>query len=192
MSPCVDAFGNAVACPQHPLLDERLVHAEVHPGARVMLIGEAPGEKEVEEGRPFVGPAGEFLDETLDDNGFRLDHLYITNVVKHRPLKISQSGTMKDRRPCAVEIRAYRPWLASEIARIEPKLIIALGNVAMQWFCGSKYRITRVRGKSLTWKGTSVLPTFHPSYVRRHALASQTRKDWERDLRVAFRSISQR
>ena len=120
-----------------------------------MFIGEAPGQREDEMGRPFVGPAGKFLDELLESIGLKREDVYISNVVKYRP--------PNNRDPSDEEKEQCKPWLMLEIALIKPKVIVPLGKHALQHFF-KKLSITSAHGKpqKLTEKIT-VFPIYHPA-----------------------------
>jgi DNA polymerase len=135
--------------------------------ARVMLIGEQPGLYEDREGVPFVGPAGQLLDRALGEAGLDRSTLYLTNTVKH--FKYETRGTAKlHKRANAAEQAACRMWLAAELLRVKPKLVVGLGAMAAQTMFGNAFRITRERG---AWRplgeGTQGLATWHPSAVLR-------------------------
>jgi len=135
--------------------------------AQVMLIGEQPGLHEDREGVPFVGPAGQLLDRALGEAGLDRSALYLTNTVKH--FKYETRGTAKlHKRANAAEQAACRMWLAAELLRVKPKLVVGLGAMAAQTMFGNAFRITRERG---VWRpldeGTQGLATWHPSAVLR-------------------------
>jgi uracil-DNA glycosylase family protein len=135
--------------------------------ARVMLIGEQPGLYEDREGVPFVGPAGQLLDRAMGEAGLDRSTLYLTNAVKH--FKYETRGTAKlHKRANAAEQAACRMWLAAELLRVQPKLVVGLGAMAAQTMFGNTFRITRERG---AWRplGEDVrgLATWHPSAVLR-------------------------
>jgi DNA polymerase len=135
--------------------------------AQVMLIGEQPGLNEDREGVPFVGPAGQLLDRALGEAGLDRSTLYLTNTVKH--FKYETRGTAKlHKRANAAEQAACRMWLAAELLRVKPKLVVGLGAMAAQTMFGNAFRITRERG---VWRplgeGTQGLATWHPSAVLR-------------------------
>jgi DNA polymerase len=136
-------------------------------GAQVMLIGEQPGLHEDREGVPFVGPAGQLLDRALGEAGLDRAMLYLTNTVKH--FKYETRGTAKlHKRANAAEQAACRMWLAAELLRVKPKLVVGLGAMAAQTMFGNAFRITAERG---VWRplGDEVrgLATWHPSAVLR-------------------------
>jgi len=131
------------------------VLGEGNPNADIMFIGEAPGQKENELGRPFVGPAGKFLDELLESIGFKREDVYISNVVKYRP--------PGNRDPLPEEKDQCMPWLKMEIAIIKPKVIVPLGRHALQHFF-QKLNMTSAHGKPQKISDTlTVFPIYHPA-----------------------------
>lgn len=136
------------------------------PGAQVMLIGEAPGREEVQAGRPFVGKAGKNLDSFLEATGLAREELYLTNVVKFRPVRISSKGTVSNRPPSQEEISLCTPYLEAEIAQINPRLILTLGNVALQAMLGREAKIGQYHGKTaVTAGGRIVFALYHPASI---------------------------
>jgi len=135
------------------------------PDARLVLVGEAPGEHEDRLGLPFVGPAGRLLDQLLAEVGLDRATLYITNVVKHRPW-VQQGAQRKNRTPRASEIAACRPWLEAELTLLRPQIAVCLGAVAARALLGKQFRLTEQRGQ---WFATPAIPhvlaTLHPAYV---------------------------
>src|ERR687896_675424 len=117
-------------------------------GARVMLVGEQPGDKEDRAGRPFVGPAGRELDRGLEAAGIARDEAYVTNVVKH--FKFEERGRRRiHQTPKRFEIDACKPWLAAELETVEPEALVLLGATAAKALLGSSFRVTRHRGELL-------------------------------------------
>ena len=147
--------------------------------AVVMLIGEQPGDAEDKAGEPFVGPAGKLLDRALADAGISPEVTYTTNAVKHFRWKPDPRGGKRriHERPETRHVRACWPWLAEELARVEPRLVVTLGAIAGQALFGGSFRITVVRGTRISWsapgpsEGTTrevtVVPTIHPAAVLR-------------------------
>lgn len=149
--------------------------------ARVMLVGEQPGDVEDRRGEPFVGPAGRLLDQALAEAGLERNALYVTNAVKHFRWKATASGKRRlHQRPDAHHVDACRPWLSAEIAVVRPRVVVALGATATQSLFGSGFRLTTHRGERLGWppergpyagsERDSVeyaLTTIHPSAVLR-------------------------
>lgn len=113
----------------------------------VMLIGEAPGEQESLQGRPFVGKAGKNLDSFLDVLSLSREDIYITNVVKIRPTKVSDKGRVSNRPPNREELALFTPYLMEEILRVQPQMIVTLGNVALRALCGGKAAIGDMHGR---------------------------------------------
>jgi uracil-DNA glycosylase family protein len=138
--------------------------------ARIMLVGEQPGDREDIEGRPFVGPAGRVLADALQEAGVDRDETYVTNVVKH--FKFKPRGKRRiHSKPNAVEIRACRQWLHAELEVVDPTLVVCLGATAAQAVIGRNFRVTKQRGEVLPWPDgaadRSVMATLHPSAILR-------------------------
>ncbi len=138
----------------------KLVFGEGDPGARLMFVGEAPGEQEDLQGRPFVGKAGELLTRLIEKMGFGRDGVYIANTVKCRP--------PGNRNPLDDEIAACMPFLERQIEIIGPRVIMTLGSVATRALLGDVGSISKARGKTFRYRGIPVVPTFHPSYLLRN------------------------
>jgi DNA polymerase len=144
------------------------VFGEGGENARMLLLGEQPGDQEDRAGAPFVGPAGRILDEALDAAGIDRDAVYVTNVVKHFKWKPGPRGKRRiHQRPDRSEEIACRPWLEAEVARVHPELIVCLGATAAQALLGRSFRVTRQHGEILTSDLGLVLATIHPSAVLR-------------------------
>lgn len=154
----------ARSCEACPLAATRrsVVYGEGSAEAELMFVGEGPGAREDETGRPFVGPAGQLLTRILASGGFSREEVYIGNIVKCRP--------PGNRDPLPPEMRACEHWLLEQITLIRPRIIVALGNVAQRYFLGSDGPgITRVRGQFFPWRdGIEIMPMFHPSYLLRN------------------------
>jgi uracil-DNA glycosylase len=135
--------------------------------AKVMFIGEQPGNDEDLQGRPFVGPAGKLLDKLLAEAGIERADAYVTNVVKH--FKWVRQGKRRiHKKPRASEIAACKPWLEAEIALIQPVAIVCLGASAAQALLGAKFRVTQHRGEFIESPlAPYVMATVHPSSVLR-------------------------
>jgi DNA polymerase len=163
--------------------------------AIAMFVGEQPGDQEDLAGKPFVGPAGQLLDEILQQVGIDRSACYVTNAVKH--FKFETRGKRRiHSKPNAREMSACRPWLEAEIAAIKPRMIIALGATAAQTLMGPQFRITASRGKIFTQTQWSpwVMATIHPSALLRipdPVLQRQTREQFVEDLRVVSRTIQE-
>jgi uracil-DNA glycosylase family protein len=135
--------------------------------ARVMFVGEQPGDQEDKVGRPFVGPAGRLLDQALTVAGIDRRDVYVTNVVKH--FKWEPRGKRRlHQKPNAREIAACRPWLDAEIAVVKPDIIVCLGSTAAQALLGRSFRVTKMRARPVPSPlAPKVLATVHPSSVLR-------------------------
>lgn len=140
-----------------------LVHGEGEIGARVMLVGEAPGEQETLQGRPFVGKAGKNLDEFLELAGLERSQLYVTNAVKFRPTKRSAAGRTVNRPPTREEVSLFLPWLRREIELVAPEVIVTLGNVPLRALTGPKAVIGDVHGAFQDADGLRLYPMYHPA-----------------------------
>jgi uracil-DNA glycosylase family protein len=160
--------------------------------ARVMLVGEQPGDREDLEGRPFVGPAGRLLDDALAAAGLARPEIYLTNAVKH--FKWVPKGKRRlHQKPSAREIAACRPWLEAELEALDPEVVVALGATAAQSLMGPAFRVTRDRRKifpDVPWANAFVA-TVHPSSILRgdptERAASQAA--FIRDLEVVARLL---
>lgn len=146
--------------------------------ARVVLVGEQPGNEEDLKGKPFVGPAGKLLDRALEDAGIDRDEAYVTNVVKH--FKWERRGKNRiHKKPNAAEIRACLPWLRAELRQLRPAILVCLGATAAQALLGRDFRVTTQRGQVLRSDlAEYVVATVHPSSI----LRQQTSEDREREL----------
>jgi uracil-DNA glycosylase len=136
-------------------------------GARVMLVGEQPGDAEDLAGQPFVGPAGRLLDRVLAEAGLARADVYVTNVVKH--FKWEPRGKRRiHTKPNAAEIAACRPWLETEIALVRPRALVCLGATAAQALLGRTFRVSERRGEFVESSlAPLVMATVHPSSVLR-------------------------
>jgi uracil-DNA glycosylase len=144
------------------------VFGEGPPDARVMFVGEQPGDEEDKAGHPFVGPSGRLLDAALEAAGIDRGSVYVTNAVKHfKFVRKELTRRRLHKKPTPAEVRACRPWLETEIRLIEPDLIVALGSTAAQALLGPAFRVSQQRGKVVESEWGPVLATVHPSAVLR-------------------------
>jgi uracil-DNA glycosylase len=145
------------------------VFGEGPPQARVVMVGEQPGDQEDRVGKPFVGPAGQILDEALKAAEIDRSLVYVTNVVKH--FKWEPRGKRRlHLRPDREEVAACLPWFEAEIAAVQPRVIVCLGATAAQALLGSGFRVTRERGQLLaSTLGPPIMATVHPSSILRAA-----------------------
>lgn len=151
--------------------------------ARLMFIGEAPGEEEDAQGIPFVGKAGQLLDKMIATMGLTREGVYIANVCKFRPdMPMGASG---NRKPTPQEMQACLPFLRAQIAIIRPQVIVALGATAVEGlFQMPRAPIMKMRGTWLERDGCPVMPTYHPAYLLRNESLAEKRKVWEDLLQV--------
>jgi DNA polymerase len=156
--------------------------------AKVMLVGEQPGDKEDLAGHPFVGPAGAMLDRALKDAGIDRKTAYVTNAVKH--FKFVPRGKIRlHQKPATPEIRACRPWYERELATIKPDLVVAMGATAAQCVLGKITPINKNRGRPIDLpEGPKGLVTVHPSYLLRLPDEAAKAREYARfvaDLQIA-------
>ncbi|WP_433082711.1 UdgX family uracil-DNA binding protein [Dactylosporangium sp. CA-052675] len=147
--------------------------------ARMLVVGEQPGDVEDRRGHPFVGPSGKVLDRAFGAAGLDRDSIYLTNAVKHFKHRPAAPGKRRlHQTPDRTEIVACRPWLVAELARIRPAKVVVLGATAAKALLGPAFRVTRERGKALPWPASAEHPedfegdgvlvaTIHPSAVLR-------------------------
>lgn len=168
---------------------QHVVVSRGNPSAPLLLIGEAPGAQEDEQGRPFVGRAGQLLDRMLESVGLDSERdAYICNVIKCRP--------PDNRRPTAVEIASCRPFLWRQIALVNPRLILLVGATALEGVLGIKGGITRLRGQWRNGEGEGLegrllMPILHPSYLLRNPSREQGSPKWHtwQDLKEVKRRL---
>lgn len=149
--------------------------------SRIMFVGEGPGAVEDDTGRPFVGASGRLLTDILKAAGFSREEVYITNIVKCRP--------PENREPAPEEVLRCERWLEAQIALLRPRIIVTLGNTPLKWFLHSNEGgITKMRGRWFTWRGASLMPMYHPSYLLRNdsrRKGSPKEQTW-RDIQEVF------
>ncbi len=186
------AAAGCTACPLH-LTGTQTVFGEGPSDATTMLVGEQPGDQEDRQGRPFVGPAGQILDQALEDAGIDRSRTYVTNAVKH--FKWMPRGKRRlHARPSSMEIRACRPWLEAEIALVRPRLLICLGAIAAQALIGPDFRVSRDRGRFIrSALAPYLLATVHPSSILRvpdETAREAAMRNFVADLRKAAEILS--
>jgi uracil-DNA glycosylase len=189
-----EAAAGCRGCPLH-LAATQTVFGAGNAHARVMLVGEQPGDQEDRQGRPFVGPAGKLLDRALGEAGIDPGDAYVTNAVKH--FKFTRAEPRKRRihkAPTLREMTACGPWLAAEPAVVEPELIVVLGATAGKALLGSSFRVTQVRGtvleEEIHGRAERLVPTVHPSSVLRADDREAAYQGFVSDLEVAARVLS--
>jgi DNA polymerase len=163
--------------------------------ARVVMVGEQPGDKEDLAGRPFVGPAGGLLDRAIEEAGLVRDDVYITNVVKHFRFVVRGKKRIH-KKPATEHIRACAPWLEAELARIGPEVLVLLGATAAQAILGRSFRVTQRRGEFVESPlAPLVTATIHPSSILRAETDEDRREAFEgfaRDLRRVATALRRR
>ena len=160
-------------CQRCPLAQTRtqVVVSRGNPNADVMLIGEAPGQSEDEQGLPFVGKSGQLLDKILASVELNPDKdVYISNIVKCRP--------PENRNPSAQEIAACKSYLLEQIALVNPKIILLTGATALKGLTGEKKGISKIRGQWLEWEGYAAMAIFHPAYLLRNPSREKGKPKW--------------
>ena len=179
----------AADCRACPLWKDatQTVFGEGSQTARIMLVGEQPGDKEDLAGKPFVGPAGQMLDRALEEAGIDRSKVYVTNAVKH--FKFVPRGKIRlHQKPNTPEIKACRQWYERELAAIKPELVVAMGATAAQSVFGKITPINRNRGRLIDLEDTRALVTVHPSYLLRLPDAEAKAREYRRfveDLKLA-------
>ena len=160
--------------------------------ARLVLVGEQPGDQEDLQGKPFVGPAGRVLVKALDEAAVDRTDVYVTNAVKH--FKFTPRGNRRiHATPDAAEVAACRPWLRAELEVLRPDLVVLLGATAAKTVYGSAFRVTKQRGVVMDWpvaNGPQAMATIHPSAVLRADDQEAAFAGLVADLRVAATVLS--
>jgi uracil-DNA glycosylase len=163
-------------------LRQTMVFSTGNPEADVMLVGEAPGFDEERLREPFVGKAGQKLDNILRAMGLDRKQCYLSNIVKFRPAMSNQ--TTNNRKPTKDEMASCMPFIEQEVSIVEPKVIIALGGTAAHALLGCDLAVAKMRGSFHTFHGIALRVTYHPSYILHNEATSEKRKLWEDMLEV--------
>jgi uracil-DNA glycosylase len=186
----------AAGCRACPLwkTGTQTVFGEGSSHAKVVFVGEVPGNDEDLAGRPFVGPAGKLLDHVLEEVGIERDEIYVTNVVKH--FKWEPAGKRRiHKKPNAREIAACRPWLDTELEVIKPTILVCLGATAAQALLGRDFRVSRQRGELIESPlARFVMATVHPSSILRAPDDEQrrlAREEFAHDMKKVAQVIHQ-
>jgi uracil-DNA glycosylase family 4 len=161
-------LGECTRCKLH-LTRRHIVFGEGSERAKLVFVGEAPGEDEDRQGRPFVGKAGQLLTRIINAIGLTRDEVYITNIIKCRP--------PANRNPQQEEIATCEPFLGKQLEIIQPRIICALGTFAAQTLLKTDEKISRLRGHFHSYKGIKVMPTYHPAFLLRNP--HKKREAWE-------------
>jgi DNA polymerase len=174
-----------VKCPHLAARRHTVVFGVGDPEAKLMFVGEAPGEEEDLQGEPFVGRAGQLLTKMIVAMGLTREQVYIANIVKCRP--DMPPGVPGNRKPTKQEMETCVPYLRAQIDVIKPSVMVALGATAVEGLLGPIGTIGSLRGKFLEYRGTPLMPTYHPSYLLRNQSNTEKRKVWEDLLKVMER-----
>jgi DNA polymerase len=174
-----------VKCPHLAARRHTVVFGVGNPEAKLMFVGEAPGEDEDLKGEPFVGKAGQLLTKMIAAMGLSREQVYIANIVKCRP--DMPPGASGNRKPTKQEMETCVPYLRAQIDVIQPAVMVALGATAVEGLLGPIGTIGSLRGKFLEYGGTPLMPTYHPSYLLRNQSNTEKRKVWEDLLKVMER-----
>lgn len=166
-----------VACSDLAATRTTVVVGDFPAAARLMLVGEAPGAQEDSSGRPFVGRAGQLLDDLLAEAGIDRSATAVANVVKCRP--------PGNRPPTVAEARRCRGWLDRQVELVDPSLVVTLGGTALAWALGSGRRLADARQTLHEWRGRRLLATYHPSAAIRFGPAGAPLAALRSDLRTA-------
>jgi uracil-DNA glycosylase family 4 len=156
-----------------------------NPDADLMFIGEAPGMDEDQQGEPFVGRAGQLLTRIIKAMNFAREDVYIANILKCRPDTLP--GTFGNRPPTPTEMQTCRPYLVEQIEIIQPRVLVALGAVAVEGLLGMRGTMRELRGRWHAYNDIPLMITYHPAYLLRNQAPSEKRKVWEDMLQVLER-----
>jgi uracil-DNA glycosylase len=185
-----EAASGCTACPLYKNATQT-VFGEGPKHAKLMLVGEQPGDQEDLSGKPFIGPAGQLLDRALEEAGIDRNAVYLTNTVKH--FKWEPRGKRRiHQKPSSRDIAACRPWLEAELRIVRPGVLVCMGSTAAQALFGPSFRVTRERGKLLESEiAPRVVTTVHPSSLLRQPDEESRRREYALfvdDLRVALQA----
>ena len=168
-------------CPSLVATRTTVVVGTTSPGARLLVVGEAPGVQEDASGQPFVGRSGQLLDRLLAEAGLPRDRVSVINTIKCRP--------PDNRVPTRVETASCRPWTEAQVALLDPALVVTLGLSATRWWLGPG-TLAAVRGQVQDVGGRRVLPTYHPSAALRGGPAGEPMRLLREDLALAVRLVA--
>lgn len=172
-------------CPHLVRSRTQVVFGVGNPHAELMFVGEAPGADEDLEGEPFVGKAGQLLTKIIETMGFSRSEVYIANILKCRP--DMPEGASGNRRPTGPEMETCLPYLKEQISIIQPRVLVALGAVAMEGLLADQRPMRDLRGRWHEFNGIPLMATYHPAYLLRNQSLGEKRKVWEDMLQVLER-----
>jgi DNA polymerase len=176
-------------------LGTQTVFGEGPKRARVMIVGEQPGDQEDRAGHPFVGPSGKLLDRALEEARIDRDDVYVTNAVKHFKWERGEKSARRiHKKPNDAEVRACHPWLDEEIRLVRPEVVVCLGATAAQAIMGKSFKVTKERGRAVKApNGGTIIATVHPSSVLRAPDAdarAQAERDFLADIKKVARQLA--
>jgi len=174
-----------IRCPHLVSSRTQTVFGVGNADADLMFVGEAPGADEDAQGEPFVGRAGQLLTRIIETMGFTRTDVYIANVLKCRP--DMPKGSFGNRAPTLTEMQTCLPYLVEQIGIIRPKVLVALGAVAVEGLLGIRSSMRELRGRWHVYNETPLMITYHPAYLLRNQAPSEKRKVWEDMLLVLER-----
>lgn len=185
LAPVRERVSACTKCPHLASSRTQTVFGVGNPDADLMFVGEAPGFDEDRHGEPFVGRAGQLLTRIIKAMGFAREEVYIANVLKCRP--DMPAGAYGNRAPTPQEMQTCRPYLVEQIDIIQPKVVVALGAVAVEGLLGTRGTMRELRGRWHSYSGVPLMITYHPAYLLRNQSPSEKRKVWEDMLQVLER-----
>ena len=185
LAPVRERVSSCTKCPHLASSRTQTVFGVGNPDAELMFIGEAPGVDEDRQGEPFVGRAGQLLTRIIETMGFAREEVYIANILKCRP--DTSPGSFGNRPPTPLEMQTCRPYLVEQIDIIQPRVVVALGAVAVEGLLGTRAPMRELRGRWHSYNGIPLMITYHPAYLLRNQAPSEKRKVWEDMLQVLER-----
>jgi DNA polymerase len=177
-----DLARTCTACPELAATRHTVVVGDVVPGARLLIVGEAPGANEDEVGRPFVGKGGQLLDELMDRAGLVRAETSVLNVLKCRP--------PANRTPTRAEAVRCTGWLDRQLELLEPPLVLTLGRTALTWALGATTTLAAARGTVHEWRDRRLVASYHPSAAIRFGPNGEPRQALEADLRLVAETLA--
>ena len=185
LAPLRERVCACIRCPHLVSSRTQTVFGVGNADADLMFVGEAPGADEDAQGEPFVGRAGQLLTRIIETMGFTRTDVYIANVLKCRP--DMPKGSFGNRAPTLTEMQTCLPYLVEQIGIIRPKVLVALGAVAVEGLLGIRSSMRELRGRWHVYNETPLMITYHPAYLLRNQAPSEKRKVWEDMLLVLER-----
>jgi DNA polymerase len=176
------AIRSCTACSELAATRQQVVVGDTRPGARLLIVGEAPGATEDAEGRPFIGKGGQLLDRLMADAGLRRSETSVLNVLKCRP--------PNNRTPTRAEAARCTGWLDRQVALLDPILVLTLGRSALTWALSAKATLAEVRGRTHDWRGRRLVASYHPSAALRFGPNGAPRAALAADLRLVAEALA--